>query len=186
MIDDVPPHGGVINNNVQIGFDAHEAADRQLPEVRRGRQHPQVYSARLEDGAWKSYQTTDWDYRWDFSGGGTIPFEIHFGPVHAERDGTLSQSFSHVKYGSGIWKLDPATLKPIATTKPAAAHPPELDKVTSDFPGMQVKWQGDAGHDPKPAEHYEMRWETLGINRDHPREKPWPDATMLRVYEFAS
>lgn len=50
---------------------------------------------------------------------------------------------------------------------------------------MSVRWQGDAGRSPKPGVRYELRWETLGVHRDKPRDKPWPEPTMLRVYEFA-
>ena len=33
---------------------------------------------------------------------------------------------------------------------------------------------------------YELRWETLGINRDQPRPGDPPPATMLKVYGFTS
>ncbi|HEY1629101.1 MAG TPA: BNR repeat-containing protein, partial [Tepidisphaeraceae bacterium] len=175
VIDPVPIHGGIINNNTKIGFDSQK---RPIVSYQKfdAAGKTQLYNARFEDGKWKIYQTSDWDYRWDFSGVGTMVFEIHVGPVHLERDGSLTEAFSHVKYGSGVWKLDEATLKPVATAKPQAAHAEELDKVESDFPGMGVRWGGDSGHAPKAGMHFELRWETLGTNRDHPREKPWPAA----------
>ena len=184
IIDPVPIHGGIINGNTKIGFDSKKRVIISYQKYDAAG-NTQLYNARFEDGKWKIYQTTDWNYRWDFSGVGTMVFEIHVSPVHLERDGSLTEAFSHVKYGSGVWKLDEATLKPIGTAaKAPAAHPAELEKVESDFPGMGVRWGGDSGHPPKPGTHYELRWETLGTNRDHPREKPWPGATMLRVYQF--
>ena len=85
-----------------------------------------------------------------------------------------------------MWTLDPATLKPIATNPRPPAHPPELEKVQSDFPGMQVNWAGDHGRAAEPGVRYELRWETLGQNRDKPRDGEPPAPTMLRVYEFAA
>jgi hypothetical protein len=48
-----------------------------------------VYAARLEDGAWKIRRISNWNYRWDFQGGGTIVFEIHVG---AARPGAKGES----------------------------------------------------------------------------------------------
>jgi hypothetical protein len=33
--------------------------------------------------------------------------------------------------------------------------------------------------------NYLLRWETLGPNRDRPREPPLPEPSMLRVYKLA-
>jgi hypothetical protein len=183
VIDPVPVHGGIINGNTLIGFDAQKRVVIGYHKFDAAG-NTQAYNARLEDGRWKVYRTSDWHYRWDFRGGGTIPFEIHLGPVTAARDGTLTQTFDHAKYGSGVWTLDPATLKAIATAPRPPAHAAELDKVQSDFPGMSVRWAGDRGKAPEPGVRYELRWETLGQNRDKPRPEPWRAATMLRVYEF--
>jgi hypothetical protein len=183
VIDPVPPKGGIINGNTILGFDA-----QKRPVVAYHKYdvagNTQVYNARLEDGRWVIHQTSDWHWRWDFSGGGSIPFEVHLGPVRAGRDGTLTQWFATAKHGSGVCTLDPATLKPTATNARPPAHPAELEKVQSGVPGMQVRWSGDRGKSPAPGVRYELRWETLGANRDRPRPKPWPAPTMLRVYAF--
>lgn len=183
VIDPVPPGGGMINGNVAIGFDA-----QQRPVVSYHKHdaagHTQVYNARLEDGAWKHYPTSDWSSRWDFSGGGSIVFDIRVSPVRAAADGTLTQPFQHAKHGAGVWTLDPATLKPVATAPRAAVTPPELNAAQSDFPGMQAKWLAGKGSGPDESITYHLRWETLPTNRDKPRHPPLPLPAMLRLYEL--
>jgi hypothetical protein len=185
VIDPVPAKGGIINGNTRLGFDSKKRVIVSYHKFDENGK-TQAYNARFEEGKWKIYQTSEWDYRWYFSGGGSIGFEIHIGPVHAEKDGSLSESFDHVKYGSHIWKLDEATLKPIGMIEPKRDHAAELDKVESSFPGMSVRWGGDLGSSGKPGVRYALRWETLGVNRDKPREGPVPEGSMLRVYEFSS
>jgi hypothetical protein len=137
---------------------------------------------RLENGRWVIYQTSHWDYRWEFSGGGSIVFEIRVSPVSTRPDGTLTQSYSHIKYGSATLILDEKTLTPTGRLARTANRPPDLGKVESDFPGMQVKTQRDS----TPLSPYMLRWETLAPNRDKPRPQPWPAPSMLRVYRVAN
>jgi hypothetical protein len=49
---------------------------------------------------------------------------------------------------------------------------------------MQVKWSGDLGSSGEPGARYVLRWETLGPNRDRPREGSLSPPTMLRVYKL--
>ena len=59
-----------------------------------------------------------------------------------------------------------------------------LRRPESDVPGMGVRWAGDAGAAPEPGTRFVLRWETLGSNRDRPREDPPPEPSMLRLYRF--
>jgi hypothetical protein len=59
--------------------------------------------------------------------------------------------------------------------------PAELDRAESSWPGMTVQIRRGKG-DPS----FLMRWETLGPNRDRPREGPLPPPSMLRVYKLAA
>jgi len=182
VIDPVPAGGGIINGNTHVGFDS-----RKRPIVSYHKHdeagNTQVYSRRFEDGRWVEYRTSDWPYRWDFKGFGTMAFEIGLGPVTVEPDGTLSQSFRHVKFGSGAWRLDESTLRPAGTSDRPPAHPSELTKVESSFPGMRVNWAHDIGQDNDAADdaRFVLRWETLPSNQDRPHPEPWPEPSMLRV-----
>lgn len=184
IVDPVPPGGGIINGNTKIGFDfqkrvvlsyhKHDAAGKT-----------QLYNARRETGGWKIYQTSDWDYCWEFQGGGSIGFGIGLGPIAVQPDGTLTQHYSHIKHGSGTWKLDEATLKP---TGKAALHrspmPKGFGRVESTRPGMSVRTVEDLGRPEEPGIRYLLRWETLPANRDRPHPGDPPPPSMLRVYRL--
>lgn len=183
VVDPVPEGGGIINGNVKLGFD-HE----QRPVVTYHKYdddgNTQLYNTRLENGAWVVRQSSDWDYRWDFNGGGTIVFELSIGAIRKKGD-TLTQSWSHSQYGRQLWRLDTETLSPVEKLPlPKSNTPPGLGKIESTFPGMQGKSAGDSGSSGEKGVHYQLRWETLAQNRDRAREKPWPEASTLRLYKI--
>jgi hypothetical protein len=180
VVDPVPAGGGLINGLVTIGFGAdrepilsyhkYDAAGRS-----------QIFAARRETGHWRVSQTTAWDHRWEFGGGGSIEFEVSIGPVTCAADGTLTQKVSSAA-GSGRWRLDPRSLAAIGPAEPASPMPANLARVRSTWPGMQVQWRSDSG-EPAPGRRWLLRWETLGPNRDRPRPEPLPPPSMLQVIE---
>lgn len=181
VVDPVPVHGGMINGGVRLGFDGekrpvityHKFDEKGLT---------QLYNARLEDGAWKIYQSSDWDYRWDFTGNGSIVFEIQVRPIEVTGAGELVLSWSHTKYGSQRWRVAPGDFAPLEQMPNPETMPAALRKVTSDFPGMGVRTRNDSGTSGDTDTRYVLRWETLGSNRDQAREKPWPEPSQLTLY----
>jgi hypothetical protein len=175
----------MINGNTKIGFDAH---DRPILSYHKfdAAGKTQLYNARREGDGWKIHQTSDWGYRWDFRGGGTIRFEIGLGPVTVEPDGTLSQSYRHAKHGSGNWRLDEATLRPAGAAPRRTSLPKEIGRVISDRPGMGVRTAADLGDSDEPGVRYLLRWETLPSNRDRPHSGDPPPPCMLKVYKLRS
>jgi BNR repeat-containing family member len=182
VVDPVPPGGGMINGNTKVGFDAE---GRPVISYHKfdAQGTTQLYNARRETGGWRIYQTSDWDYRWEFQGGGTMRFEIGFGPVVTGPDGSLTQTWQHVKHGSGNWKLDPQTLKPVGKAPRSSRLPKSFSRVESAWSGMEVRTAADQGLSDEPQVRYVLRWETLPSNRDQPRPEPLPPPTMLRLYE---
>ncbi len=182
VVDPVPSHGGVINGNVTLGFDAQR---RPIVSYHKFDTNgfTQVYNARMEDGQWRMHQATDWKYRWDFKGGGSIDFEIHVGAVVLQTDGRLTQHLSHRQYGSSTIRLDPVTLAPRGSVPAKRDATPAIARVQSSFPGMGVNQRAGLG-DPSPqGRHYWLRWETLSANRDRPRTGPLPPPSWLTVTE---
>lgn len=182
VVDAVPVKGGMVNGNTKIGFDSKGRVIVSYHKFDPNGK-TQIYNARFGGGRWRIYQTSDWDYRWYFQGGGTIHFEVRVLGVVAGEDGSLRQSYSHDKYGSGTWVLDEKTLRPVRKERRASRWPAELNKAESHFPGMQVRFQKDAGESGEPGVEYVLRWETLGANRDRSREKV-PEPSMLKVYKL--
>ncbi|HOP77543.1 MAG TPA: BNR repeat-containing protein [Thermogutta sp.] len=182
VVDPVPVKKGLINVAHYVGFDTqHRPIVTYHKYDEQG--YSQIYNSRWENGRWVIRQATRWEYRWEFSGGGTIQVEISSSRIHLLPDGRLAQRFSHARYGSGIWIFDPASLSVVATCPAPREIPSELAELESDFPGMEVRFARDAGK-PPAGEEYVLRWETLAANRDRPRAGPLPPPTTLRLYRL--
>ena len=180
-IDAARPGGGLINMTFNLGFDA-----RQRPVVvyhrYDARGHSQAYVARAEAsrGVWDVRPMSAWSFRWAFSGGGSIDGEVRLGPPRTEADGSLLVDFWTKAAGKGRWRLRGDTIETIAQLPAAPAPLPSAhQRVRSTTPGMEVQTlTSRAG-----GRIWVLRWETLGRNRDKPRESA-PPPTELRLYEF--
>ncbi|MCD6338521.1 MAG: BNR repeat-containing protein [Verrucomicrobia bacterium] len=182
IVDPVPPGGGLLNVNREVGFDN---AGRPVVTYHKYDAHGdlQVYAARHDGLAWRIIQISDWKgYRWEFSGGGAIVVEVKVGAVSALGEGRLALKYRRPG-DAGVWVLDEETLRPIPGAK-APAEPPLLPrrfrKIESTFPGMVKRTRTDSGKAP-PGVRYVLTWETLPANRDRPRRPPLPEPSMLRV-----
>ncbi len=181
IVDPVPARGGLLNSLVRLSLDAQ---DRPLIAYTKfdAKGYNQLHVARLEDKGWKRYQTTTWQHRWYFKGGGCIRSEIGFSALRLYGDGTrLVQSVRHATAGSGSRLLDAATLEPVAEPPRLPRWPGAVRAVEGTFPGLGVR--------TRTVEHdgvtYVLRWETLGVNRDRPRPKDQtPPPARLLLYEL--
>jgi hypothetical protein len=181
VVAPVPAGGGMINSNLAVGFDADDCPVLSYHRFDEDG-NTQVYNARRGADGWTHVAASDWDYRWAFGGRGSIGAEIAVDPVRPTDDG-LVQTFDHVEYGSGRWRLDPATLEPIGTDCPWHGLPGDLREPEGEAEGLRVQWAGDDGARPDGRQSL-LRWESLGANRDAPREDA-PDPTPLRVYTLS-
>ncbi len=182
VVDPTPPNAGLINTTYGIGFDAQSRPIIHYHNYDKTG-NSQIYLARWENDAWKIRQVSQWDYRWAFEGGGSINSDLGAGPVELRPDGKLAQSFSHTKHGSGQWIIDSDSLQVIDTQPPPPTYPPGLTRPEGTFPGLGVRIQADSGQFDS---RYILRWETLGSNRDKPREGPLPPPSMLRLYQLSN
>ncbi|MBN1816526.1 MAG: BNR repeat-containing protein, partial [Sedimentisphaerales bacterium] len=183
IVDPIPVQGGLLNGNGAIGFDGQNRVILSYHKF-DDKGNTQAYCARWQNGGWKIVGISNWDYRWYFSGGGSIHSEIGLGAVETEPDGSLTLSWRHVQYGSGIWKLDPESLTVAGDARKEPKIPHHLGQVESDFPGMQVQWAQDSGDNGQSGVRYMLRWETLDRNRDRPRSGPLPTPSALRLYKL--
>ncbi|MGL4593983.1 MAG: BNR repeat-containing protein [Thermoguttaceae bacterium] len=207
VVDPVPANGGIINPLQRIGFDEQKRVILTHSKYDSDGNFQIINSRREKDG-WKHYQTSDWKYRWQFQGGGTIIGEITCSEVTVLPNGFLQQTWKHIKYGSGKWTLDPNTLKPIEE-KPVASQSVSGRILPSFIPvKMTVEAETDKKVDTSSDNNakttsgtneanltmnrqtksvkvgnvtYTIQWETLPANRDHPREGPPPKPSMMKL-----
>lgn len=184
VVDPVPPGAGLINGCVALGFDSKSRPVLTYHKY-DAEGKSQIYNARLEDGAWNRVQSTQWDHRWEFSGGGSIKFEVNVARVRATGKGELEMN---IKYPgqAGKWVLDEETLKVKGKAPEREAKADTLKLVRSDFPGMQVNTSSDSGRSGEAGTRYVLRWETLPPNRDRPRKGALPPPGMLEVIKLTS
>lgn len=187
VIDAVPVKGGLINPCQAVGFDAQGRVIVTYTKYDAAG-NLQLMNARCESSEWKRYQTSDWNYRWEFSGGGTIVTEVGVGGVELQ-DGALVQGYSHAKLGGGRWLLDEATLKPAGKAKGGVQWPKAVGRKEHPMAEMGLRHAPDAAADPASGVScdgfvYRACWESLPANRDRPQPGGVPPPSKLRVYKM--
>lgn len=179
IIDPVPAGGGMINGNTVIGFDRENR-----PVVSYHKFGPdgntQIYNARRSGNGWEIHQATNWDFRWDFGGRGSIGKRVGLTPIALE-DGKITQRYWIDTAGTQKFLLEPDGLSVSEQLLYDKGYPESLETVRSDFPGMELQTNAQRAAD---GTLYLLRWETLGRNRDRPRTGPLPEASPLVLYTF--
>lgn len=174
IVDPVPSGGGMINNNTVVGFDNEW---RTLITYHKfdARGNTQVYLARREKSGWKSYQVSRWrDFRWDFSGRGSLHSRLTVGRA-------LPASHEHisvdvVRDGEPIRFLLKSKSLRVVSESPGTTLERELRPYIEVPEGMQLNAIMDQGPD-----NTAIAWATLPPNRDLPRENIPPPTTLWLV-----
>ncbi len=180
IVDPIPVKGGIaniaaelcldVNNQPVFAYHKYDAAGNL-----------QIYTAQIKNNKWLYRQVTDWDYRWDFSGTGSIDFEVLINGFDKCNDGNYEIDYRHIKYGNGAILLND---KFESIGKVSKKPFEESLKVEGTFPGLKIRTTADLGKSPDENTRYMLKWETLDTNRDQPREKPWPSPSRLYLYEL--
>ena len=180
VVDASQPGGGLINMVRDLGFDPK---GRPLAAYHRydAQGNSQAYVARPNaDGGWDVHQLSAWNFRWAFSGGGSIAADVTLGRPAPQKDGTVTINYTTKAAGSGRFQLNGETLAVIAKLPPApSVIPTALRKVRSVAAGLAVQFQ--THH--TDGRTWVLRWETQGKNRDKPQPTT-PPPSELRLYEF--
>lgn len=182
VVDDTPEKGGLINIGIKLGFDSEKRpviAYHKYDSVG----HTQLYLTRYEDGAWKRSQLTEWDYRWNFNGWGTVVNEMLIDAPYVSAPGELCYGYFRMDVGEHQVIADEKTLKPLREEDYAKEYPDEVEEHESDYPGLIVYKVKDSGAAPAGKE-YILRWEALSPNRDQRRTGDVPQPMKLKLYEL--
>jgi hypothetical protein len=167
IVDPVPVGGGLLNMVQEVGFD-HSGRPVLTYHKYDKKGHSQACAARWENGRWIRYALSDWDFRWDFKGGGSIVRELDLSCVMPAGEGKLEVHYASKCGGAGVWVLNEATMEVVETKPPARSALLESLLIPSQglHPDAQVhmmRAEGDASPD---GSEYILRWETLPANRD--------------------
>ncbi|MBI0400391.1 BNR repeat-containing protein [Cyclobacterium marinum] len=180
IVDPVPPKGGIINLAAKLCLDEN---NKPLMAFHKYDENGnlQFYVSRIVDGAWKAKQVTNWDYRWEFSGRGSIHSEVRIGDFNRREDGNFELGYKHIKYGEGTVLLD-KDLNNIGEVLKPESFSAAL-QLEGDFEGLEIRNAKDLGNSEN-GKTYRLKWETLPPNRDRPYPKPWPKPSVLYLYEM--
>src|SRR5690606_37305037 len=136
IVDPIPVNGGIINLAAKL------CLDEKLNPVMAYHKYDekgnlQFYVAKADNGKWDIKQVTNWDYRWYFSGNGSINNEVRLGDFTRRKDGRYELGYQHIKYGTGTILLD-QDLNPIGKilkSKPLILK----QKIEGEFPNLQIR-----------------------------------------------
>jgi len=177
VIDDAQEKHGLINGCFNFAFDA-----QQRPVVVYHRydkkRNSQIYAAQPAWlGGWKISQISDWKFRWDFSGAGSLPAGIHLGAPELQADGTFVVSYD-MPFGPGPGRLrfEAHTLRSLGALPPAPGLLPEAPPLTG-YPGLQRRTAVSSCE----GRTWLLEWESLPANHDRPADT-FPPATELWLY----
>jgi len=183
IVDPIPVKGGIINLAAKLCLDKD-----QNPLFAYHKYDPagniQFYVSSIDDGKWLAKKVTDWDYRWEFSGNGSINVEVKIKSFYLREDGNYEISYWHIKYGNGTILLN-ENFENIGKVEKPDALEVRL-KPEGDFPGLIVRTYHDLGASNELDAKYILKWETLNANRDKPRENPWPRPSQLYLFKIKS
>lgn len=187
-VDPIPAKGGVINGGAFMFFDKQNKP--MLAYFKYDQTgNSQVYIARFVGGEWVIKQVSNWNYRWNFSGPGSITFEIRLNGGRVNEGGEIVIDYMHVKKGNGQLVIDTENLSLIedrqVEVKEGSDYPEELLPTMSDIDSVSVKWLKSSVIKGGPKEYYALRWETMGKRRFYKeREKPVKPSIMM-LYKFS-
>jgi len=183
IVDPIPVEGGIINLSAKMVLDEKNNPVFVYHKFDE-KGNTQFYSAQIRDKKWIYKQITNWDYRWFFSGGGSINSEIQVKGFYKRNDGNYEVEYWHIKNGNGTILLNDKFESIGKVLKPEPLN--AILKVEGDFPGLLIRTSGDSGHNTLDDTKFILKWETIKANRDRAPEKPWPGPSQLYLYKLKS
>lgn len=171
IVDPSPSEGGMHNGRYQIILTSEDQPIvGYLKYDKAGL--TQLYLARFEGNEWVREKISDWDFRWQFFGGGDkMSKGATFKLEGFSEAGSLIISWSTETGESGVYVIDPVTMKhvPFSLMETQLHHKSINDKIT-DNPQLSIAFQNDSGLATTENENYLLKWETKG--KSHGRHAP--------------
>lgn len=181
IVDPIPVKGGIINLAARLCLD-----EKSNPCFAYHKYDPdgnlQFYVARHRNKSWDYKKVTNWDYRWEFSGNGSINTEVRLNNFIKRSDGYFELGYWHIKYGTGTFLLNDK-FEISGTVKKPEPFTANLE-IEGTFPDLSVRTTNDIGKAPEEGIRYVLKWETLPANRDKARPEPWPEPSRLYLYKL--
>lgn len=183
LVDSVPVNGGLINGGGKIGFDGKNRVVIVYHKF-DAKGNTQAYITSFQNGKWQIKQISDWDYRWAFSGRGSISFDISLVGATTYFYDVVRVGFRHKKYGSDFWLIDENTLEKLdknSVVPKVAAKKSQYSSLVVNAPYVRQAVLGIG--ESSEGKTYRMEWKSLPQNRDSKHDGELAEPTDLIVVE---
>lgn len=185
VVDPIPGGGGIINGGHRMAFDSEE---RPVIVYHKSdiSGNMQIYAARPIEGRWEQKVLTQWEQPVPFEGRGSMSFiGIRIGSLEKITPTVFGIGYRHKDNGSGVLQIDEVTLTPVTNEIPTIPElPSTINRVASDFPGMQIQRAEDLRGCGSDGVRYILQWESLGPNQDRAIQPPLPSPSTLRLHKL--
>ena len=186
-VDPVPPKGGVINGAHTLFFLKDNTPVLAYMKYDKDGNN-QYYLAAEENGKWEIKQISNWNYRWEFSGPGSIDFQIKLKNAGLADDNQVKIEYWHVNRGHGELIVDANSFQLIEDRKvePVAEnkYPTELMEVNRKDGKFQVHFLRPKSYDNSVNGDYVLRWETMGKRRYYKAPEIPVKPSVLKLYKL--
>ncbi len=186
-VDAIPAKGGIINGGWVLFFDDKKNPCFAFHKYDTGG-ISQLFIAKSDGKEWQIKQISNWNYRWAFSGPGSIESEIKINSAKLNPDNTIKVAYWHTQKGHGEITVDNKTgtlIEDKTVQIPNDMYPVELLKPNSGIDSMSVKWQNGRIEKTNNKAFYALRWETMGKSRFYKKPEKLIPPTVMKLYKMA-
>ncbi|MFK7978871.1 MAG: BNR repeat-containing protein [Saprospiraceae bacterium] len=170
IVDPSPSEGGMHNSKYQIILTKKDKPIiGYLKYDEKGL--TQLYVAKFENGQWKRKKISDWNFRWQFFGGGDkMTKGASFNLNGFTPDGLLTIDWSTETNKSGVYLVNPQTLERINSAIPIRPkYPTAIHQRLTNHSKMSVNLKAGSGL-TNGKNKFLLKWESMG--KSHGRHAP--------------
>lgn len=169
IVDNANVGEGLINMVQEIGFDS-QGKPLLIYHRYDSEGYSQAYLARPDGaGGWQKQQLSQWRFRWDFKGPGSIPPDLILQAPRVTESGELEVGWQSLWTGAGRWRIDENSLLVVDSLPASVTLPDSLLQPRQQLhPAAEVQILAAQNSDYSPQHRYWLRWEALPICRDEP------------------
>jgi len=176
IVDPAPSEGGMHNSKYQIILTKKDKPIiGYLKYDEKGL--TQLYVAKFDKGEWMRTKISDWNFRWEFFGGGDkMSNGASFSLNGFTEDGLLMIDWSTETNKSGVYVVNPKTLALVNRAVPTPPkYPVAIHQRLTNHAKMSVNLRADSGTSTKAEEKFILKWESMGKSHGRHAPKVIPD-----------
>ena len=175
IVDNAPTQGGMHNGKYELFL-----TEKNKPIIGYIKYDDdgltQLYLATAQNGTWISNRISDWNFRWEFIGGGDKMTEGANFDIEAYDANSILVKWSNQTGKSGTYLVDMETLHKLEkAVVPIEKYPSNLMDKLSNNNALGVNIQNEKNNDKNAESRYVLKWESMGKSHGGHPPKVIPD-----------